>query len=172
MSIPILHRPDHYKYYKAFDSVVLHVDLEMEFIRANLILSRMRRHLREFKAQPYPGLHNPSPVVRCFDTAFAMAEAHGLIYCEGLMIFDTPAGPLPVGHGFNVTPEGIVVDATSTKYQHDPRVHFVGVPIKLEYARAWYAEVGWHGLLDGYSDGTLGRIYSDDPCLWKETVNG
>lgn len=172
MKSGILHRPMAYKHYLAFDPVVLHIDLEMEIIRSKLYLSRLKPYIREFKRQPYPGQSNPSRESRCFDTAFAMASAHDLIYCEGLIVFDTEHGPLPMGHGFNCTRDGFVVDATSVKYQNDPRVHFWGVPIKFDYAQAWHDEVGWHGILDGYGDGTLGRIYTDPVSAWMEKVNG
>lgn len=167
----IAHRPYAYQNMLLFDNLIIQADLEVERLREDLYRKHMGDLARTFTKQPYPGYPNPSGNPRCFDTAFAMAKAYGLIYCEGLMVFDTDGGVVTMGHAWCCDRSGKVIDATSPKYQNHERVSYFGVPIRLSYAEKWHQQMGWHGLLDGYPGGGLSPVFTTEYAVWMEVIH-
>jgi hypothetical protein len=150
---------------------ILHIDIEVEVTRWGLLLPILREHGRMFAHGPYKGEYKTlDPNGRCFDQAMMCARKMGLTYVEGFMVFQHPKGPLPIGHGWCVDKEGVVVDPTCWKYTGNSIVSYAGVPIKLEYSEAWKKMTGYYGCIDGYFDGETVNtdigIYKDPPAQW------
>jgi len=172
MRTGVSHRPWAYQDIHVFDRVFLRLDLEMEIVRGELYYPLIKKFGLTFKQSVHDG-ETPTFLGshRCFDAAFGVASKFDLLYCEGLAIFQSPNGFIPIAHGFCCSRDGVVIDPTMPKYQGDTRVVYKGVPLKKDYVAAMAATTGFIGVLDGYPDGAMSPVFSDPPHLWLDTCN-
>lgn len=154
--------------------LALHVDVEVEQARARTFAHVLRKHghvfeHRAFDSSKYKPLN---PEGRCFDNAMETALAYDdLLYAEGFLLATLPSGVrFPMGHGWCVTKQGVVVDSTCHTWGPHKSIRYVGVPIKLEYSKQWKKRTGYYGCLDGLPDGSLAGVYVDPPSVWKEDL--
>lgn len=157
-------------------TIVLAIDVELEINRSKLYWPLLVRWGSEYPHEPfdYSKYQALDPMDRCFDNAIETAQKYNLLYVEGLMIFDTEYGELPVAHGWCVDVNGRVVDPTCHKYQGVVDVQYMGLPIKKAYAEWWKREIGYYGCLDGEQMALLDPkqqrrgIHVDDAYKWLD----
>jgi hypothetical protein len=154
---------------------LLHIDIDVERKRVELFTPVLRQFGRVFDHRPYRGEYRTmDPVGRCFDQAMRHAKKYGLTYVEGFMVFEGEGIRTPIGHGWCIDREGIVVDPTSWRYTGSPRVAYAGVPIRIDYHDKWKAYTGYYGVMDGYFDGRVVHtnvgIYADPVEDWLQSI--
>lgn len=150
-------------------NMVLKIDPEYEEMRQKLSTRLIQPYGRYFRNLPVmQGLCPQMPPGECYDNAMQVAIAFGLIYCEGLMVFDHPGYKTHrMPHAWCVDTDGRVLDPTCLHVQHQSHIKYLGIPFKTEYAMDWYEKTGFHGMLDGHPElGDSVGVYKDDPSLW------
>lgn len=145
---------------------------EFEARRFEFMEPLLREHALIFPRNDFPdGLPRLPLGGRCFDQAAKVAALFGLIYCEGIIVAQTPSGPFRMPHAWCCLPDGTVVDPTAHKVQHREEVTYVGVPLKQSYVWAWKRAYGFFGLLDGHPHlGDSVGVYHDDPSRWLSSL--
>lgn len=149
-------------------TTIVSINLDLELERAERMRPLLMKHGHVFETSPfdYRKYTPTSETMRCYDAAVKMAKNMGLVYVEGVVIVSVGVSSFPYCHGWCCTPEGEIVDPTMARHQHKNVLHYVGVPIRLEYVEAQFKETGYYGLLDGRHDGAKLGIYYDDSSKW------
>jgi hypothetical protein len=111
------------------------------------------------------------PESRCYDNALITAVEYGLIYCEGVLVFQTPHhGEVCLAHGWCCDKQGSIIDPTCWLYQNHPKVEYEGIAIKTNYAVRWFQRNGYAGLLDGVLNEPEAGIYYDSPDEFLQEI--
>lgn len=155
-------------------TLMLRICPEYEHRRFKFMKGLLNSHAMPMQQGAFnPKYHRLGPGGVCYNQAFDVASAHGLTYCEGVLVASSDGYPVTLAHAWCCTESGVVVDPTCHAMQSSPHIAYLGIPFKMAYAKRWYEEHGFHNLLDGHP--TLGDsvgVYADDPKQWKEILRG
>lgn len=171
----ITHNFSRYEDIQVLDNVILRIDMECELSRMRAyepLLGEWGTQFKHDKKYPVKYLPYVSDMERCYDVAFDLACKEGLVYCEGVVLFMTKHGLVyPLGHGWCCTRDGDVIDPTMWMYQTNPRMEYLGIPIKKEIMADWFKQVGYTGILDGFVDGRPSILGVMPALFWYEGID-
>lgn len=156
---------------KVTSSIVLLTDPEFEKARVAFMSRILDPHGVVFIKADYSDRSYAN--LRCYDYAMLLCEKRPeLIYCEGVMRFHGDGGHFDLPHGWTCTPDGVVVDPTCPTHQNNPDVEYIGIPFRMEYAKKWHRDWGFHGMLDGHPGlGYNLGVYADPERMWKQSLS-
>ena len=153
---------------------IILIDLECELARMSSYEKLLDEWGIQFKhSKSYPQQYMDYVTNdRCYDGAMKLAKDTDLVYCEGVVLFMTEGGVVyPMGHGWCSTKDGDVVDPTMWKSQTNPRIEYLGIPIRVDFMESWQAHMGYSGVLDGYVNGDPSPLFTLPAIVWYEGVD-